>query len=326
MARRVGILRTECRPEGIYLRKCSSSQLALQLPRHGQVRGAAEEILRIVYPPLFGTGRILQVERRHLEHGAGTLRIGSRYDRRMQIEKSLVVKKFVNGKGHRVADAQHRTEGIGTRTQMRYLTQEFERMALLLKRIRFGVGLAVHLQLPRLYFDTLAGTGRFDKQTARADAGAGGYPLQQFAVESGDIGHYLDIVNCRTVVEGDERHVLVSPLGTYPSLYDHFGIHPAGAQQLRDHRPFHFRHCVNTLFVTILFSNQTQISAFFPILTQERRHKWAGKPQKTSLYRTDDTIALSVPYKSNIFVSVRTRVPCSASRINRPCLWKITGN
>ncbi len=57
------------------------------------------------------------------------------------------------------------------------------------------------------------------------------------------------------------------------------------------------------------FQTKRKYRHFFPILTQERRHKWAGKPQKTSLYRTDDTIALSVPYKSNIFVSVRTRVP-----------------
>ncbi len=170
----------------------------------------------------------------------------------MQIVEAFVVEEFVDRERHGVTNAQHGPEGIGTRTQMGDLAQEFERMSLLLERIGFGVGLAVHLQFTRLHLDTLPGADRLDEHAAGTDAGPGGDAFQQFAVESGHVDYDLDIVDRGTVVEGDERHILVSPFGTDPSLYDHLGIYPAGAQQLRYHRPFHFRHCVHTLFVVTL--------------------------------------------------------------------------
>ena len=227
----------------------------------------------------------------------------------MQIVKSLVVKKFVDGKGHRVADAQHRTESIGTRTQMRYLTQEFERMALLLKRIRFGVGLAVHLQLPRLYFDTLAGTGRFDKQP-RAQMQA---PVVIRFNNSPSKAATSATIWILLIVEPSLRAMNATFL--FPLLVR---THPFTTTSVST-RPERSSSATIVLFTSDIalilyslryfFQTKRKYRHFFPILTQERRHKWAGKPQKTSLYRTDDTIALSVPYKSNIFVSVRTRVP-----------------
>ena len=94
------------------------AQLAFELSRYGQVAGFAEKILRIVDPPVLGAGRIVQIERRHLEHGARTLAVGGRDERRVPVVEAAVVEELVDGEGHGVTDAQHRAERIGTRTQV----------------------------------------------------------------------------------------------------------------------------------------------------------------------------------------------------------------
>lgn len=58
--------------------------------------------------------------------------------------------------------------------------------------------------------------------------------FEQAVVESGDIGHDLNVVNDRTVVDGDEGHVLISPFGPYPSFDDHVRSRRRRSEQLRD--------------------------------------------------------------------------------------------
>ena len=76
--------------------------------------------------------QVIQVHRSHLEHLSGTFTIGSRNDRRMEIEESPVMEKLVDSNCHVMTNTEHRTKSIGTRTQMGNLAQEFHRVAFLL--------------------------------------------------------------------------------------------------------------------------------------------------------------------------------------------------
>lgn len=73
----------------------------------------------------------------------------------MEIIEALFVEILVDGIRHGVADAQHGTEGIGSRTQVGDFAQELQRVPLLLEGIGFGVGRAVHLDLRGLHLDPL---------------------------------------------------------------------------------------------------------------------------------------------------------------------------
>ena len=76
----------------------------------------------------------------------------------MQVIETFVVEIFVYRIGHGVTDAKHRTERVGTRTQVGDVAQEFERMSLLLQRIGFGIGRTVYLDLLGLHLDALSRT------------------------------------------------------------------------------------------------------------------------------------------------------------------------
>ena len=56
----------------------------------------------------------------------------------------------MNAVRQRMTNAQHRTESIGARTQMRDLAEEFQRMSFLLKRKTF-IGRSEHFDFLCLY-------------------------------------------------------------------------------------------------------------------------------------------------------------------------------
>jgi hypothetical protein len=100
---------------------------------------------------------------------------------------------------------------------MGYLTEEFHAVPLLLERI-CGIGGAVDLNLVGLYLDGLAAAHRSHETAFGGDAGSGAYLLEKFFVELRGITYYLDVMYGRSIVESDERYVLVSSFGPYPSL------------------------------------------------------------------------------------------------------------
>ncbi len=125
MSRRVGVLGAERRTERIDLSERQGAQLAFELTRYGQAARLAEEVLRIVDASLVGAGRVVHIERGHVEHRAGTLAVRSGNQRRVQIVESVLVEIFVDRESHCVAYAQYGTESIGARTQIGYVAQEF---------------------------------------------------------------------------------------------------------------------------------------------------------------------------------------------------------
>lgn len=88
----------------------------------------------------------------------------------MEIIKALVVKELMDGKGQRMAYAEHGTESIGARAQMRFLTKKFESMAFFLQRIRGGISRAVHLKFIGLHLHCLSFSLRGDERALHMDA------------------------------------------------------------------------------------------------------------------------------------------------------------
>ena len=234
MSGRIRVFGPERRPERVDLRQRQRAELSLELARHGQVAGFAEEILCIVYLSCVVPRHVVQVERRDLKHGAGALGVAARDQRSVEIEESPVVEILVYRVGHGVADAQYGSERVRARAQVGDLAQELERMSFFLQRIGFRVGGPVQLDALGLYLDGLPRTERLDQTALDLYARSGRNLFEQAVVESGDIGHDLNVVNDRTVVDGDEGHVLISPFGPYPSFDDHVRSRRRRSEQLRD--------------------------------------------------------------------------------------------
>ena len=70
----VGVLGPERRPEGVDLAERQAVGLDVELPRHGEERLAAEEILREVDLALRRARQVGEIERRHPEQRARALR------------------------------------------------------------------------------------------------------------------------------------------------------------------------------------------------------------------------------------------------------------
>ena len=65
----------------------------------------------------------------------------------MEIVEPVVVEILVDGESHGVADTQNGTEGVGAGTQVCDVTQELQRVTLLLQGVCLGIGRAVDLDL-----------------------------------------------------------------------------------------------------------------------------------------------------------------------------------
>ena len=92
-------------------------------------------------------------------------------------------------------------------------------MSLFLERVALRIGRAVNFDLAGLDLHGLAAAHRRHKVAADAEAGARGDLFHQGLVKFGKVADDLDIVDGRSIVQGDEGHVLVSPFGADPALH-----------------------------------------------------------------------------------------------------------
>src|SRR5690606_4450376 len=102
---------------------------------------------------------------------------GGGYNGRVDIIEPAIVEELVDGKGHRMADAHYRTEGIGARAKVRDLPEKFERMFLGLQGKFFGVAVAKDLQCAYLQFNRLALGRRRDEVAPYRHTRPGGNAL-----------------------------------------------------------------------------------------------------------------------------------------------------
>ena len=239
MAHRVGVLGAERRAEGIDAAQRKRAQLALELARDGKAALLAEEILRVIHGTLVVAGHVVQIERRHLEHRAGTLAVGGGDDRRVEVVEAVLVEELVDGVGHRVADAVDGAEGVRARAQVGDLAQELERVALLLQGVALGIGRAVDLDPLGLHLDALPRTGRGDQTAVDAQAGARGDGLELLLGDLLQVDHHLYVGYARSVVQGDESHVLIAALGAHPTFDDDVAVDGARLENFYDSLRFH---------------------------------------------------------------------------------------
>ena len=79
---------------------------------------------------------------------------------------------------------------------------------------------AQDLNLLSLNLDSLTGADALNHDTLYAQAGTGGDLLHKVLAELLQISHNLNILDCRSVIKGDEVHGLAAAFGSYPSFND----------------------------------------------------------------------------------------------------------
>ena len=128
----VGILRTEGGAEGIYVLKCKSISLYIQLSAYGKVYRFAEEILCVIYFSVLCLRYIVHIQSGHLEHFTGTFTVTAGDQRSMHIDKSSLHEEGVDCISDQGSDTEHCLESIGTCSQMRDGTQILKGVTLFL--------------------------------------------------------------------------------------------------------------------------------------------------------------------------------------------------
>ena len=141
-----------------------------------------------------------------------------------------------------MAYAADGAKGVGAGAQVSYLAQELHGVPFLLQGIAVVVGFAVYDDIHSLDLHSLSGALRLDQMAFHADACTRGDALQGLLELCGVCNH-LDIVYRRTVVQGNESHILVTALGAHPALHNDVGanqlLHIVG-EQVFNFNSFHF--------------------------------------------------------------------------------------
>ena len=151
VARRVAVLGAESRTEGVYRSESRGSELAFELAAHGKSRGLPEEVLAVIHGTLFGPRKLFEGQGGYLEHGAGTLAVAFGDKRRVEVVEAFFLKELMDSESQGAAHSQDGSESGGAGTQVRFLAQELEGVALLLQGVACGVGSAVYLKGVGLY-------------------------------------------------------------------------------------------------------------------------------------------------------------------------------
>src|SRR5262249_10719395 len=125
MPGRVRILGTKRWPKRVHLAQGRGEDLRLKLAADRQVRGTAKEIAGEVgaFAREFG-----EIKRRDLEHLAGAFTVTRRDDRRMNVQKALLLKEIMDRSANAIANPRHGTESVGPWPKMRHRSQELEGM------------------------------------------------------------------------------------------------------------------------------------------------------------------------------------------------------
>ena len=229
----IGVFGTERRTECVNRSQSRSSQLTFQLTGDCQTCLFAKEIVIINDRAFFVFLQVIQVHGGHLEHLSGTFAVGSRNDRCMEIEESFFMEELMDSDRHIVADAEHSTKCIGTRTQMSYLTQEFHGMTFLLQWICI-VASTQHFDFTSLHFHLLAGAYRFHHFTVHADTSAGSNQFQHLFIKISQIYYDLQIIYCRTVIQCDKVYLFATSTGANPSFHIDHSTNICALQQVNN--------------------------------------------------------------------------------------------
>ena len=223
MARRVGVLCTECRSERIHIAECKGIGLNVQLSGNRQIGGLSEEILGIIDGTVFILRNVVQIQRRDLEHLSCTFCITSRDFRCMYINEISLLEELMNRICGKRADPHHRLKGIGAHTKMRHCTQIFKGMTLLLQRI-IRSGFSFYLCTQNLHLKRLLRLRSCNNLTRRND-GSTDIQLRQLGKIFDFRGiHQLQILEAGTIVQCNKSDALGIAVGFDPARNRNFLI------------------------------------------------------------------------------------------------------
>ena len=215
----VGALRPEGGAEGVHIGEGHAEALHIQLTGNGEVGGLAEEVLRIVHPAVLGLGDIVQVKGGHLKHLSCALGIGGGDDRRVDIDKALILKEAVDGVGGHAAHPEHGGEQVGSGSQVGNGAQKLHAVALLLQGIVRGGG-TLHKHVRRLQLKgllRLRGTDQrplYDKGSAHVLAHHLVIVFQLLLFH-----HHLQRGEAASVTEAEEGKALLVADGFCPAAH-----------------------------------------------------------------------------------------------------------
>ena len=179
----------------------------------------------------------------------------------MQVHEAFLIEELVDGEGHGVADAEDGTEGVGPEAHVRYAAEELQGGVLLLERETHGVAFAQHFHFRGLDLHGLPAAHGGHQLALHGQGGPCGDALEEVFAEEFRIGYDLDIVDGRTVVEGNEFDLFVSPLGADPAFCEYLSTR-LGGEQCLDFGSFDSFH-------SYLYVNRTKITLLFIILVNE---------------------------------------------------------
>ena len=222
VARGVGIFGAEGRAEGVDIAESLCEGLTVQLTGHGQIRLLAEEVFGIVDRAIFESGRVIEVERRHLEHFAGTFTVRACDERRVDIDEAALLEELVDGVGDDAAHAEDGLEGVRSRAQMRKCPQKLHGVALGLDR-EIGGRRALNRNFARLNFKRLLGIRRHDQRTGYDHSGADVQLRDLLKVCELRAEDNLHLRKIRAVGEVDEAEILAGAQIAHPAA-DLYGL------------------------------------------------------------------------------------------------------
>ena len=129
----------------------------------------------------------------------------------MEIVVSMLMEIGVNGHGHIVAYAHYGTKGVCAQTHMRMLPHILKTLALFLHGIVGSTG-SEEFDAFCLYFGCLTGSLALYKLSGTGYASTGSDLPEEFILKSFHVGHNLDILDGRAVVECYEVYILAATL------------------------------------------------------------------------------------------------------------------
>ena len=153
VARSVGVFRAEGGTECVDRSESCGAQLTFELSADGECCGLSEEISREVNLAILCFREVVEVKGRYLKHRSGAFAVAGRDERGVQIEESAFIEKFMDGESEGRTHSEYSAEGVGSRTQMGDLAQEFESVTFFLERIFLGVGGSEYFKTVGLHFD-----------------------------------------------------------------------------------------------------------------------------------------------------------------------------
>ena len=217
MAGSVRVLGSKRRAKGVNLGQSQRECFRFELTAHGQKSRPSEEVFRIIDFAVRRSWHLFRVQRRNAKQFSSTFAIAAGDDRRVDVNKTALLKKLVNGKCQTAPHAKDATEEVRAGAEMSDFAKKFRRMALFLERVGI-VGGSHDLDLLGNQFPFLSFALRRDQRANCANGCARAQPLHRRIIRQRIFRNDLKVAQARAIVQFYERKIFRIAPGPHPSL------------------------------------------------------------------------------------------------------------